>query len=56
MYKEIELIIRNAEDDKKLRELLAAGWQISYQAYVEQEGEPTRAIYQLCKEIDGSTT
>ena len=48
--KEIEIIIRNAEDDKKLRELIAAGWKVLNQAYVMQKGEPTRAIYQLYKE------
>ena len=48
--KEFSIIIRNAEDEERLREMLDAGWKILNRAYVEQVGEPTRAEYQLYKE------
>lgn len=48
--KEFNIVIRNAEDEEKLRKMLEAGWKILNRAYVEQVGEPTRAEYQLYKE------
>ena len=47
---EFSIIIRNAEDEERLREMLAAGWKILNRVALMQEGEPTRAEYHLYKE------
>ncbi len=52
MLKDVEIIIRTRADEEKLNKLLEAGWKILYQAYVTFEGEPTRAVYQLYKEVE----
>ena len=52
--KEVEIIIRTQADKEKLEKLKADGWRVLNQAYVTEEGEPTRALFQLYKEDSGS--
>lgn len=50
LMKEFSIIIRNAEDEERLREMLNAGWKILNRVALMQEGEPPRAEYHLYKE------
>lgn len=52
MLKEIEIVIRNESDQKKLDELKAAGWVIFERGYLMLENEPDRAFYKLSKESE----
>ena len=49
-----EIIIRSEDDEKKLQEMLAAGWKIKNRGTMMIKGEPDRVFLHLYKEDSAS--
>lgn len=50
--KEVEVIIRTAEDRKKIEQMLESGWKIRERGILSFENEPDRAFVWLYKESE----